>query len=137
MVRLKFKLVEEKPEEVAGGQAESALKVRDEDDVLARLQIRRVFAARDPAFHPFRDAPSPDQPVDLGLGDVGTLLGGSGGSLHHPLLDELDGGGLLGRHLGGVMGQRTPVACGNTAVCCKEFTGDEQCITMVEKEKRK
>ena len=96
---MKLEFVEKKAEEVAGGQAESTLKVRDEDDVLTRLQNRRDFGTRKPAFHAFRDAPGPDQPVKLASGHVGPLPGGSGGYLHLSFLDQIDD--VVFRHLGG------------------------------------
>ena len=137
MMRLEAKLLEETAHEIADGKPEPALEVRNKDDVLTGLSYRRKLGTGKPTYHSCWDTPSPDQPIDLDLGDVGALPGGSGGSLHHPLLGELDGGVIFGRHLGGATGRRPPVARGDTAACCKVFTNGEKCITMVEKEKRK
>ena len=99
-----MELVKEVPEKGAGREAESALEMRDKDDVLARLQIRRDFRTRKSAFHALRDTSGPDKPVYLAAGHVRPLQGSPSGSLHLSLLDQVDG--VVFRHLGGSVCER-------------------------------
>ena len=106
MVRLEKELVEEVPKESAGGKSESMLKVRDENDILSFLGIRCDLGTGWPTFDSGRDPPRPDQPVNLGAGDIGAFPGGPGGTLHHSLLNHVDHvESVIVRHLGGKAGK--------------------------------
>jgi hypothetical protein len=73
VVWLKAEFVEKGSEKRARRESEAALEVRDEDYALTGLYIRLSLVARNPAYHLGGDTPSSDQPIYLGLRDVGAL----------------------------------------------------------------
>ena len=55
----------------------------NEDNEFSFSQIRRGLSTRYPTLHLGRNPPSPDQPIYVGLGDIGAFPGGSGGLLRN------------------------------------------------------
>ena len=62
----------------------------NEDNGFSFSQIRRGLSTRYPTLHLGRNPPSPDQPVYVGLGDIGAFPGGSGGLHRNSFLYRFD-----------------------------------------------
>jgi hypothetical protein len=75
MMRLEPVEVKECAKEVGGWEAEAALKVRKEHDVLTGVNYRFDLVARKPAGYPFRNPSRPVKPVNLVFSNVGAHPG--------------------------------------------------------------
>ena len=99
MMRLEPEFVEELTEEIAGGEAKSALEMQSENDVLTFFWRRRDLALRrQAAAHLRRDPAGLAKPIDMRLRHLGALPGSSepeGGGL------GVDGDDVLRRRGGG------------------------------------
>ena len=79
-------LIQEGAKECTNRQAESALKVSNEDNALPLLDLRLNLVPWDSADHTIRDLARLAQPLDLPFCDIGALPRTAGGGLLFSLL---------------------------------------------------
>ena len=106
MMNLEPQLVQEAPEEIANGQSEAALKVRDEDLPFPLLNLRLEFALWQATLYPGGNPPSRPEPLDFVRSYIRTFPAGSFSDLQFEVWNLGLFRSLRRRHLGRINLQR-------------------------------
>lgn len=106
VMNLESELVEETPEEIADGQSEAALKVRDEDHPFPFLDLRLEFALWQATLYPGGNPPSRPEPLDFVRSYIRTFPAGSFSDLQFEVWNLGLFRSLRRRHLGRINLQR-------------------------------